>query len=74
MIIAYRKDNHLYLTFQDFIDSEKDIYSALKKFPIKIQEIIKDFLILNFFSDSLKRQNSYINTVSTQIDYYKDNE
>ncbi|MBT5490876.1 hypothetical protein HOK00_00805 [bacterium] len=74
MIIAHQKDNHLYLSFQDFIDSEKDIYSALKKFPNETQKIIKDFLVLNFFSDSLKRHNSYINTVSTQINYYKDNE
>jgi len=71
MIIAHQKNNHLYLTFQDFIDSEKDIYTAIKKFPIKVQNIIKKLLRKNFFSDSLQRQNNYINTVSTQIDYYE---
>jgi hypothetical protein len=68
MIIAHKRDNHLYLSFQDFKDKEKDIYSAIKLFSIKSQKIIKDFLVLNFFSDSLKRQNNYINAVSTYID------
>ena len=68
MIIAHKRDNHLYLSFQDFKDKEKDIYSAIKIFSIKSQKIIKDFLVLNFFSDSLKRQNNYINAVSTYID------
>ena len=68
MIIAHKRDNHLYLSFQDFKDKEKDIYSAIKLFSRKSQKIIKDFLVLNFFSDSLKRQNNYINAVSTYID------
>lgn len=74
MIIAHKKDNHLYLSFQDFKDTDKSIYTAIKKFPIKSQEIIKNFLVLNFFSDSLRRQNNYINTISTYIDDMYDNE
>ena len=73
MMITHKKDNHLYLSFQDFKDTEKSIYAAIKDFPRESQEIIKTFLVLNFFSDSLRRQNNYINTVSTYIDaMYKD--
>lgn len=75
-IITYKKKNHLYLAFQDFDKNESTIYEKLKYFPQKTQKIIKIFLEVNIFSDTLKRQTNYINSISTYIDdmYDDDNQ
>ncbi len=68
MIITCVKDNHLYLSFQDFEDNINDIYNELLSFPLTSRKIIKKILDKNFFSNTLERQTSYINTISTYID------
>jgi len=66
--ITYQKENHLYLAFQDFNDKEDVVYEKLNKFPSNSRELIKSFLKENIFSDSLKQQTNYINSISTYID------
>jgi len=73
-IISYKKKNHLYLAFQDFNHKEDDIYKKLKIFPIKSQKTIRNFLEKNIFSDTLKRQTHYLNTISTYIEDMYDDE
>lgn len=68
MIITCVKDNHLYLSFQDFEDNINNIYNELLSFPLSSRKLIKKILDKNFFSNTLERQTSYINTISTYID------
>jgi hypothetical protein len=68
MILTHKRDNHLYLVFQDFEDKVEDIYNAIETFPSKSQKPIKDILDKNFFSNILDRQKSYVNSITTYID------
>lgn len=68
MIITCVKGNHLYLSFQDFEDKVEGIYSELHKFPFSTIKHIKKILNKNFFDNTLERQKSYVNSISTYID------
>jgi hypothetical protein len=72
MILTHKRDNHLYLVFQDFEDKIEDIYKSLEDFPSKSKKSIKGILDKNFFSNVLDRQKSYINSITTYIDDISD--
>lgn len=74
MILTHIQDNHLYLVFQDFEDKKADIYKAIKYFPKHTPIEIKRILEYSFFNDSLQRQKSYVNNISTYIDGFTEDE
>lgn len=68
MILTHQQDNHIYLVFQDFEDNTDEILKEVEQFSKKASQIVKEILNKNFFSQSLKRQKNYVNSISTYID------